>query len=85
MGDLIQLCGLWENKDKNGEIYLSGYLGDARILVYKNKYREQNEKAPHYKVFLAEKRKKEEVKRTPPPAARTQSDYVPPGDDDVPF
>ncbi len=49
---LINASGLWKNKDKNGNIYLSGSLGGVRVLVFpvKNK---TSEKSPDYTLCFA--------------------------------
>lgn len=46
--DLIKIGALWK-----GEKSLSGKLGEARLLVIKNKYKEDGDKRPDYNVFIA--------------------------------
>jgi len=42
MGDLSRMCGMWENKDKNGNKYFSGKLEDGtKIVMFTNTYRDK--------------------------------------------
>lgn len=59
---MIKISGLWLNQDKNGHTYMSGYLGDAKIIIYKNKFKSSENKQPDYNLFIAEKTDKKEVK-----------------------
>lgn len=56
--------GLWENKDKNGNIYLSGKLGPFKILVFKNTFKQPGGSAPDYYVTLAQVELKEKAPAT---------------------
>ena len=38
---MLPLYGLWENKSKDGDTYLSGYFGDSKILGFRNKYKKR--------------------------------------------
>lgn len=52
---LIELTGLWENKDRNGNTYLSGNMSPgARVLVFKNNYK-QNDREPDYRLCIAKR------------------------------
>jgi uncharacterized protein (DUF736 family) len=62
MSDLINLGALWLNESKNGEKYMSGYLGEARLVIFKNKHKEED-KHPDYKVFIAKGKKQEEYEK----------------------
>ena len=59
--DLVKISGLWLNKDKNGNTYMSGNMGGARIVILKNTYKEKDEH-PNYNLFVAPFQKKEENK-----------------------
>ena len=90
--DLIDLSGLWENTTKNGEKYLTGNMGGARILIFKNNYKGDNPKAPDYKLFLTkrqfhEDRMDESAAAVAPsqPAAPARPAAVPKQEDDIPF
>jgi len=61
---MIKISGLWVNQDKNGHMYMSGYFGEAKIIIYKNKYKTDENKQPDYNLFVAEKTdKKVSVKK----------------------
>jgi len=51
MSELIKLMGLWESKDKNGNAFYSGKLGNARVIIMKNGYKEQDNH-PDYEVLI---------------------------------
>ena len=63
MADMIKLGGMWKNKTKDGKTYLSGYLGDAKLLVFPNSFKlpdnEADAKKPDYILYVAAKEKKE--------------------------
>ena len=51
MGDLDKMCGMWENKDKNGNKYFSGKLEDGtKIVMFTNTYRDK-ENSPDYNLY----------------------------------
>lgn len=51
--DMMKLGGLWANKDKDGNTYLTGKLSPGvKILIFKNKYRE-SENHPTHLLYLA--------------------------------
>ena len=54
-GAMIPLCRLWERTSAKGSVYLAGYLGQARVLVLKNRDRQSEADATHV-VFLVESR-----------------------------
>ena len=54
---MLKITGLWENKDKNGNTYYSGYLGSSKLLIYKNTYKEQGSNQPDYNMYVAEGKK----------------------------
>lgn len=56
-GELVPIGGLWANEDREGRTFLSGYLGDARLLVFKNKFKKQGDKQPDYRAYVARKPK----------------------------
>jgi hypothetical protein len=51
VSDLTTLCGLWKNKDRNGKPYLSGTLGNARVLVFPNPEK-RDQKSPDYRLCI---------------------------------
>lgn len=61
----VKLMGLWENEDKQGQIYLSGTLGNARVLVFRNGFKKPGDNSPDWVVQLAPQEKKPEKKPEP--------------------
>lgn len=55
---MIQLGGLWEQTDKNGNTYFSGSMGQGRLVMFKNSFKKEN-KHPDYVLYITEKTKKE--------------------------
>jgi hypothetical protein len=33
---LVKLCSLWQRKSAKGEVYFSGFMGDCRVLMFKD-------------------------------------------------
>jgi len=62
MSDLIKIGSLWINDSKEGKI-LTGRLGDAKLLLLKNKYK-KTDKHPDYNIYVAKNEKREEKKET---------------------
>lgn len=58
--ELVKIGALWKGEDQNGNPKLTGKLGDARLLVLKNTYKEEGSKQPDYVVYVAKAQKKEE-------------------------
>lgn len=52
--DMLQLGGLWQNTSKKGEKYLVGYLGNLRLIIFRNKFKKE-EKHPTHIMYLAAK------------------------------
>lgn len=57
MSELIKVSGLWEKKDKGGNMLLSGSLGSLDILVMKNRYKDKDTQ-PDYKLLIKKKEAK---------------------------
>jgi hypothetical protein len=55
---MIKLTGLWSGKTKDGSTYYSGYLGAAKILIFKNKYK-RDDKDPDVIAYVARHVKKQ--------------------------
>ena len=55
---MIKLTGLWANKDKNGNLVLSGYLGSARLVIFTNTYKKED-KHPDYIAYVDEQKQKD--------------------------
>jgi len=67
MKEMIELTGLWENTDKNGNKYFTGRLGNAKIVIFKNTYKEK-ENQPDYRMYVAEPQKKEDGEQKQEPS-----------------
>ena len=52
---LVELFALWKNTSQSGETYLSGNLGNSKVLVLKNNRKEPGDNQPDYRVFVAPK------------------------------
>lgn len=55
---MVSLGGLWLNRDKNGKLYFSGYLGNAKLMIFKNE-RKEKDNQPDYYMMLANNRKQQ--------------------------
>jgi len=56
MAELIEICGLWSGKDKNGNGFMSGSLpGGAVFYVFKNNKKKENQ--PDYRLMVGKKKK----------------------------
>ena len=58
---MINVTGLWLNKDKNGRTYMSGTMGGARVLIFKNEKKQEGSKQPDYNLVFAENKLKEKI------------------------
>jgi len=83
---MIKLTALWKNTKADGETYLSGTWGEAKVLVFSNKYKKESNH-PDYIVYLAENKKQDgetqPPKKTPPNHATSLPQNDP--EDDLPF
>lgn len=50
----LELCGLWERKDRNGNSFYVGSINGLSVMIFKNSYKEK-ETQPDFKVYLVEK------------------------------
>lgn len=48
---LINATGLWLQTDKNGNSYMSGTLGGARVLIFKSKDKKSSKHPDYYLCF----------------------------------
>lgn len=73
---MLQKGGLWLNRTKDNELYFSGYDGNLKLLIFKNKFKE-NDSHPDYVMYVTEK---------PRPQAASANDLEQEHDtDDIPF
>ena len=52
MSEMIEIGGLWKNKSKAGVVYLTGYMGKARVLIFPNGYK-KSDNHPDYIMYIA--------------------------------
>ena len=57
---MIEVSGLWLNKDKNGNQYMSGSCGKVKYLVMKNTFKTEGSNEPDYRLLVAENTKEED-------------------------
>lgn len=55
---LINATGLWKQKDKNGNVYLTGLMGGVRVLIFPIKEK-KSDKSPDYSMCFAPNEPKE--------------------------
>jgi hypothetical protein len=51
MAEMMKVTGLWANKARDGKTYLSGRLGDMRVLIFPNNYKEAENHPSHIMYF----------------------------------
>ena len=86
MSDLIEVGGVWLN-EKDGKKYLSGYLGKAKVLLFKNEHKSED-RHPDYRMYFAKGKDQldyEAKKSSTSSPQGGRQDSPPPADDDVPF
>jgi hypothetical protein len=77
MAEMLRLCGLWKSTSKRGGAYLSGRLGSAKMMLFKNSQK-RTDKDPDYFVCLVPWEFQQQGQASG--AQNAQRD-----DDDVPF
>lgn len=68
----LELGALWKRKSPT-QTYLSGYIKvdefgtqkEVKVVVFSNKNKKDNEKAPDFRVYLSEQKNTSENKATP--------------------
>ena len=64
-----ELGALWVNtKQGSNEKYLTGHINDEKVIVFKNKFKEENAKAPDFRVY----KQKEMDSSSPAPKAEEE-------------
>lgn len=53
---MLDLGGLWINESQSGNKYMTGYLGNLKIMIFRNKFKTED-KHPDYVMRLAEKQR----------------------------
>lgn len=49
-----ELGGLWLQVSKAGKRYMSGTVGDHRVVIFKNEHKKEGERTPDYRVYKSE-------------------------------
>ncbi len=50
--DNRELGALWVNTKQGGaEKYLTGHINDEKVIIFKNKFKDENPKAPDFRVY----------------------------------
>lgn len=75
---MIKLTGLWANESRNGEKYMVGTIGGAKVLIMRNKFKEEGSREPDYNLYVVERGNREKD-------GGTEGQRDPYGVDDVPF
>jgi len=96
--DLVEIGALWIGETKTGEMYLNGKMGRAKLLVFRNKFKD-TDRHPDYKVYVTNPERQDQDRAQPPadkfqqsmtsPQQDKKSDsHVPPDEDpydEIPF
>lgn len=59
---MIKASGIWQNKDKSGNTYLSGSMGGLRIVILRNTFKEEGSNEPDWNMYFEENKPKETPK-----------------------
>jgi len=62
--NLLKLCGLWKQKDKEGKTYYFGSLSySTNLLLFPNSYKKEGEKQPDLLLYIVKKEQKEKTEQ----------------------
>ncbi len=75
-GELLKLCDLWERQRRgnNAGVYLVGALGGAKVLLFRRHNPDPD--GPHWSLFLAERKPREQQQPSPKPRGQGAWDAV---------
>lgn len=59
---LVELTGLWSRKNKNGEEYFMGRLGNSNVLLFRNKNK-KNDKEPDFRMFVGTRQQQQQQQK----------------------
>jgi hypothetical protein len=62
MSDLVKISGLWANQKQDGEVYYTGSLGNAKIVIFKNKFKD-TDKHPDMHLYISPSKKQDDNSR----------------------
>jgi len=74
---MVKIGALWKAREGSKAV-LSGKIGDANLLVFKNNFKKEGSKQPDYIVYVAESKKKSQAQES------TNEPYMPDGNDAKP-
>lgn len=61
---LVKLTGLWMQKSKGGDSFMSGSVNQGMsLLIFKNKNKREGSNDPDYNAFFAPQESKEKAKK----------------------
>lgn len=66
--ELVKLGGLWRNQTKDGKTYLSGNFGGAKVLIFPNGFKTEDNQ-PDYTLSITQV----QPKKDGAPARKTDS------------
>ena len=46
-----ELGALWVHTKPDGTKYLTGSVNNEKVIIFKNKYKEENERAPDFRIY----------------------------------
>lgn len=56
---MIKLCGLWKHVPDEGKTFLAGTLGNARLVIFPNGFKTDQNNEPDFIVYIDEKKARE--------------------------
>lgn len=74
---LIELFSLWENESKSGREYMTGSLGSARIVAFRNTKKQPGEKSPDWRVYVQERERDADGPTQATTTAKKAEDNIP--------
>jgi len=80
---LLRVMGLWENTDKRGNKYLSGNIGNMRVMIFTNSFK-QGEREPDYILYVSQRSQEERTGGQATPQFENDQPRTQP-EDDIPF
>jgi hypothetical protein len=82
---MVKLATLWERTSKAGNLYYSGFLGDAQLLMFRGEEitRDNGEVVQTWKLLLQEKDRQQSQQPTRDLPIRGKSTWRAPADDEA--
>jgi uncharacterized protein (DUF736 family) len=70
-----EVGALWVNQKQDGTKYLTGTMNGEKVIVFKNKYKEENAKAPDFRIYK-QKPQGESSSAAPEPKVVEEPDLI---------